>query len=178
MWSAFRFSKQDEDLLDLLAGVPIFEGFSRNNLKLVLRMLHSRQYKKGEAVFTEGEPGAGMYIIISGEVEITRKFNHGELSLAVVREHGFFGELALLDEMPRGASARAAAETVIFGFTRPSLESLCGRNPRLGIKVLLNLSRLVCRRLVKSNDALELMQNRLGVETKEPGNREGAAVHV
>jgi CRP/FNR family transcriptional regulator, cyclic AMP receptor protein len=159
VWSFINLPKKKENVLDVLAVLPAFDGLSRNELKLVERMLHERRYKKGEIVFNEGEPGAGMYIVIAGEVEILRKMNTGsDVSLAVVKEHSFFGELALLDEIPRSASAVAISDSILFGFSKPSLEGLCSRNPRLGIKILSNLSRLVCKRLVKSNEAMEKLQ--------------------
>ena len=179
IWSSFRFAGGKENLPEVLALIPAFEGLSHNELKVIERMMHQRQYKKGESVFNEGEPGAGMYIVKNGEVGITRKMDNGsELALALVKEHGFFGELALLDEIPRSASAKAVADTVLFAFSKPSLESLCRRNPRLGIKILSNLSRLICRRLVKSNDAMEQLQNRLGGEKEEEKPRESLATHV
>jgi CRP/FNR family cyclic AMP-dependent transcriptional regulator len=132
LWSPVRFSSGQNDLLMVLGRLPVFEGLSRNELRLVERMLHERRYKKGETVFNEDEPGAGMYIIISGEVGITRKMDDGkELSLAIVKEHNFFGELALLDEIPRSATAKAISEAVLFAFSKPSLETVCRRNPRL-----------------------------------------------
>jgi len=162
IWSQIRLPKKNSNILDVLEVIPAFDGLSRNELKLVGRLLHERRYKKGEIVFNEGEPGAGMYIVIAGEVAITRKMGGtAEVSLAVIKERSFFGELALLDEIPRSASALATVDTVLFGFSKPSLESLCSRNPRLGIKILSNLSRLLCRRLVNSNEAMEKLQDSL-----------------
>jgi CRP-like cAMP-binding protein len=159
IWSVISLPKKKSDILDVLALLSAFEGLSRNELRLVERMLHERRYRKGEIVFNEGEPGAGMYIVLSGEVEITRKMNGtDDASLAIIKERSFFGELALLDEIPRSASAIAKTDSVLFGFSKPSLEGLCNRNPRLGIKIVANLSRLVCRRLVKSNEAMEKIQ--------------------
>ncbi|HUI93146.1 MAG TPA: cyclic nucleotide-binding domain-containing protein [Chitinivibrionales bacterium] len=179
LWSPFRFLGGRDNIPGLLACIPAFDGFLKNELRIVEQMLHQRQYKKGETVFNEGEPGAGMYIVKSGEVEITRKMGNGaELALALVKEQGFFGELALLDEIPRSASARAVADTVLFAFSKPSLESLCRRNPRLGIKILSNLSRVICKRLVKSNDAMEQLQDRLGKQDGEDKSQESLTTHV
>ena len=179
IWSSLRFGGGKENLPEKLSCLPAFEWLSKNELRIVEQMLHQRQYKKGETVFNEGEPGAGMYIVKNGEVGITRKMDNGaELALALVKECGFFGELALLDEIPRSASAKAATDAVLFAFSKPSLESLCRRNPRLGNKILSNLSRLICRRLVLSNEAMEQLQNRLGGEKEEEIPREGLAPHV
>jgi CRP/FNR family cyclic AMP-dependent transcriptional regulator len=179
IWSPFRFAGGRENLAGILACIPAFDGLSKSELRIVEQMMHQRQYKKGETVFNEGEPGAGMYLVKSGEVEITRKMANGaELALALVKESGFFGELALLDEIPRSASARAVADTALFAFSKPSLESLCRRNPRLGIKILSNLSRVICKRLVKSNDAMEQLQNLLGKQKEDEKPQEGLATHV
>ncbi len=177
LWSPFRAVGENEDLAGLLSSIPVFQGLSHGNLKVVERMLHARTYGKGEMIFTEGEPGAGMYIIVSGEVEITRRCNGGELSLAIVKQREFFGELALLDEMARSASARALTPARIYGFTQPSLHDLCVRNPRVGIVIMINLSRIVCKRLVKSNEALQLLQDAAGDSAAAQGNRESAASH-
>jgi CRP/FNR family transcriptional regulator, cyclic AMP receptor protein len=179
VWSFINLPKKKEDVIDVLAMLPAFDGLSRNELKLVERMLHERRYKKGEIVFNEGEPGAGMYIVITGKVEILRKIKSGsDVSLAIIKEQSFFGELALLDEIPRSASAVAISDSVLFGFSKPSLEGLCSRNPRLGIKILSNLSRLVCKRLVKSNEAMEKLQDGFPGKGAEPGSAESMSINV
>jgi CRP/FNR family cyclic AMP-dependent transcriptional regulator len=179
IWSFISLPKKSGDVLDVLAMLTAFDGLSRNDLKLVERMLHERRYRKGETVFNEREPGAGMYIVISGEIEITRKTANGnDVSLAVIGERSFFGELALLDEIPRSASAIAITDSVLYGFSKPSLEGLCSRNPRLGIKILANLSRLVCRRLVKSNEAMEKLQDSVSSKDKGPQPAEGMSINV
>jgi CRP/FNR family transcriptional regulator, cyclic AMP receptor protein len=179
VWSFINLPKKNENILDVLAVLPAFDGLSRNELKLVERMLHERRYKKGEIVFNEDEPGAGMYIVIAGGIEILRKMNRGgDASLAIIKEHSFFGELALLDEIPRSASAVAITDSVLFGFSKPSLEGLCSRNPRLGIKILSNLSRLVCKRLVKSNEAMEKLQEGLPAKDADSGSAESMSSNV
>jgi CRP-like cAMP-binding protein len=179
IWSFISLPRKREDVLDVLAVIPAFDRLSRTELKLVGRMLHERQYQKGEIVFNEGEPGAGMYIVITGEIEITKKINGvNAISLADIKERSFFGELALLDEIPRSASAIAKTDSVLYGFSKPSLETLCSRNPHLGIKILSNLSRLVCRRLVKSNEVLEKIQTNRKPEPQDQKSQESMSSNV
>jgi CRP-like cAMP-binding protein len=94
------------------------------------------------------------------------------MQLAIIPERSFFGEIALLDEIPRSASAIALSDTVLFGFSKPDLENLFERNQRLGIKILSNLSRLICRRLIKTNENLEQLQNQLNQVLGEERNRD------
>ncbi|MCK4448175.1 MAG: cyclic nucleotide-binding domain-containing protein, partial [Candidatus Marinimicrobia bacterium] len=66
----------------------------------------------------------------------------------------FFGELSLLDEEVRSASAIAKDHSTLLGFLRPDLFSLLERNPELGNKILLNLARVIGARLRKTNELL------------------------
>ena len=142
--------------------LPVFESLTTGELVQIERVLHERHYTPGEVVFNEGEPGAGLYLIKKGEISIRKKImGSDDLQLALIPERSFFGELALLDEMPRSASAIAVTQSILYGFSKPDLEHLLERNQRLGIKIIMNLSKLVSRRLVKSNENLELVQAEL-----------------
>ncbi|MBN1307054.1 MAG: cyclic nucleotide-binding domain-containing protein [Chitinispirillaceae bacterium] len=146
----------------LMKELPVFDTLTNGELVQIERVLHERHYAPGEVVFNEGEPGAGLYIIKKGEISIRKKIAGGnDLQLAVIPERSFFGELALLDEMPRSASAIVVTPAILYGFSKPDLEHLLERNQRLGIKIILNLSKLVSRRLVKSNENLEQVQAEL-----------------
>ena len=148
-----RGSRSQEALA--IRGVPVFEGLSNRELSEVERLVHKRTYSSGEAVFWDGDPGGGMYIILSGAVNIVdKKADGGEHTLAQLVEGEFFGELALLDEAPRSASAIAEQESIIMGFFRTDLLSLIERRPKLGIKIVMNLARVVGERLRRANVAL------------------------
>ena len=163
VWSFFFRPPQEKMAnIELIKELPVFKSLTNGELVQIERVLHERQYAPGEVVFNEGEPGAGLYIIKKGEISIRKKIAGGnDLQLAVIPERSFFGELALLDEIPRSASAIAVTPTILYGFSKPDLEHLLERNQRLGIKIILNLSKLVSRRLVKSNENLEEVQAEL-----------------
>lgn len=163
LWSyIFGPPKDRRTLLELLKTLPVFDGLTERDLIQVCRNLHLRNYRADELVFKEGEPGAGMYIIKSGEVIITKKLTaDNEVQLAVIKEGNFFGELALLDETPRTASAHPSRDTVLLGFCKPDLDNIFERNPRLGIAILNNISRLVCRRLVAANELIRIQGEKL-----------------
>ena len=118
--------------------------------------MHLRRFRPGEEVFREGEPGVGMYIIRSGGVDIFQRGEDGsEQHLAHLETGDFFGELALLDEAPRSATARATESTELWGIFRPDLMDLIQRDPRLGLKIVLPLARLVGERLRRTNELLK-----------------------
>lgn len=139
----------------MLRAVPLFDELKRSELKKVLRILHERTYQPDEVVFREGEPGAGMYLVRRGEVDIVIQLEGGaEQVIATLGERQFFGEMALLEDEPRSASCVATKRTELLGFFQPDLEDLLDRDPKLGSKVLWNLARLMASRLRTMNRAI------------------------
>jgi CRP-like cAMP-binding protein len=175
LWSnIFGIPREKRALIEVLATLPAFEGLSTNEVAQVERGIHERRFKAGETVFDEGMPGAGMYIVREGEVVIRKMIGEShEVDLAVVREKSFFGEMALIDEMPRSASAIARTEAILYAFCKPDLENLLERNPHLAAKILNNVARMVCKRLVKTNDLVESLKQQLvtaGIQPDESSN--------
>lgn len=162
----FRSKSDQQSLADLLSTLPIFEGLSRSQLKLIMRLLHERNYAKGETVFNEAEPGAGLYIIESGSVVITKQVEGAEpVSLAEFVKGNFFGELALIEEIPRSATASALESTKLLAFPKPDLDGLIDRQPQLAVKILYNLSRLVAQRLIQANENFGKLQEMAATDT-------------
>ena len=146
-WSnIFSRSDQAEPTSELLGRVPIFSELNDGELKSVERILYRRSFPSGELIFHHGDPGVGMYIIAEGEVEI--RSEPEEKVLATLGSGAFFGEVSLLNEVPRSATARAKTSCVLWGFFRPELMDLIERKPRLGVKILLALAQIAGRRLV------------------------------
>ena len=140
---------------DLLSAIPLFEELSARELDAVQRLLHRREYVAGESIFVQGEPGLGMYIIARGEVSIQSEPTGREL--VALGDGDFFGEIALLNEVIRTATARARTDCTLLSLFQPDLLGLLDRNPRLGVKILVALSRLVGLRLVEVSDEVEAL---------------------
>lgn len=164
LWTSIGRKRERGDIFDLLGRVPIFEGLSRGDLKAIERILHIRTYAKGEYIFREGDSGLGMYIVESGEVVVTSESTGMEITR--LGEGEFFGEVAMFLDQPRTASAVAAAETVAWGFFQPDLLSLLETHPRLGVSVVIRLTRIVAERLNRAtaeNNRLTELLTRAGI---------------
>ena len=151
LWSNI-FRKEttvENNIYKVLSGIPIFQDLSRRELRLIERILHKRTYKQNEVLFHEGDPGVGMYIIEHGRVNIT--LGKDEKLLAVLADTEFFGEIALLSEIPRTATATSVTESSILGFFQPDLIDLMETNPKMGNKVVLRLAQMMADRLRFSN---------------------------
>lgn len=142
-------NQKEETVSDILKKIPVFAGLSGKELRLLEQILHRRLYKGGELIFRQGDAGVGMYIIEKGKVAI-RLEPAGQI-VAELESGEFFGELALLDDSPRSASAVAETDCRMLGFFQPDLFGLIERNPRMGVKIVLKLAGIIGERLKAAN---------------------------
>jgi CRP-like cAMP-binding protein len=162
----FKFrEKQKNEIESILLKIPVFQELTPRELKTIRRILHQREYRPAEVIFAEGDIGLGMYSIEKGIVQIACKNEHHILAELVAGD--FFGELALLDDAPRSASAVAKTPATLLCFFKPELLDLIERNPKLGSKILFRLAWTIGERLKSTNEQVkELMcvaQKRTGV---------------
>jgi len=162
----FKFrEKQKNGIESILLKIPVFQELTPREIKTIQRILHQREYMQSEVIFGEGDIGLGMYIIEKGIVQIACK-NECHI-LAELTGGDFFGELALLDDAPRSASAVAKTPSTLLCFFKPDLLDLIERNPKLGSKILFRLAWTVGERLKSTNEQVKelmcLVQKRTGV---------------
>jgi len=157
---------------EVLSKVPAFANLAPRELKEVAAIVHKREYRSGEPVFYQGDPGLGMYIVKDGEVSIVIQGKDGnERELALFSDGDFFGELALLDESPRSANAVCKTECTLIGFFRPDLFELIEKNTTLGIKIVLKLAEIVAQRLRHTDKELSKVKSQLErLQTQEERN--------
>ena len=147
---------------ELLSKVPAFASLTFRQLKEVAAIVHRREYRAGEPVFFQGDPGLGMYIIQEGSVSITLSDKDGQQKeIAILSEGDFFGELGLLDESPRSANAICRTDCMLIGFFRPDLFEMIDRKPALGIKIVLKLAEIVGERLRKTDKELSKIKGQM-----------------
>lgn len=150
-----HWKSADNETVITLKQVPVFHGLKDREYREIEKLIHERNFKPGETVFKKDATGEGMFVILSGKVEISMETADAEKSvLAELSDGEFFGELSLLDDDIRSATATATLHSRLLVFFRPDLFSLLERNPELGNKILLNLARVIGTRLRKTNDLL------------------------
>ncbi len=157
LWRNVLGASEQNREQDVLDHVTLFEELSPRERQALQRVLHRREYVAGESVFVQGEPGLGMYIIVRGCVSIQSEPSGREL--VELRDGDFFGEIALLNEVIRTATARAKTDCFLLCLFQPDLMGLLERNPKLGVKILLALAKLVGIRLVEVGEQLEALRH-------------------
>ena len=128
----------------------IFYQFTPTQLELVANLCQEVVFQAGEIIFKENSSSQELYIITEGEVEISinpaligtsDKNKHTDATISTLRRGQSFGEIALVDEGLRSASARAAQkETRLLVISRDKLMMLCETYPQLGYRLMYNLS--------------------------------------
>lgn len=94
----------------------------------------------GDFVFRHGDPGDEMFIIQEGEVEIVQEHSGDEVTLAVLRQGDFFGEMAILEAQPRTASARATADCNLLPIKGSTFDEMLQKNPEVAVRMMRKLS--------------------------------------
>lgn len=126
--------------LNVLKKVPLFQGLNHKLLRKLMVDLIEKEYATGETVFREGDPGKALYILLDGSVSIVKQVNSAGKTLAALGPGTHFGELALVSDDPRFASAVAASHCRILIMYKAYFDDLIRSNSAISSKVLLNLA--------------------------------------
>lgn len=129
-----------------LKKMSLFIELTNSEMKIVDGFMHERNYLKGEVIFDEGEDGQAIYLILDGKVLICHQAQ-SERPIAVLESGNFFGELALLDDAPRAAQARAAENCTLVVLFRGDFLSLMLSHALIASKIALQLARHLGARL-------------------------------
>lgn len=129
-----------------LAEASLFSDLTHSDLKTLEGFMHRRHYLPGEIIFDQGEEGQALYVIITGQVIICYP-GQMEAPIAELGPGNFFGELALLDNSPRTAQARARGDTELAAFFRGDFERLMESHARIASRVALQLARNIGTRM-------------------------------
>ena len=154
-----RFFRDDTThrRIERLKHIPVFRALTRSEILVVEELMHERTYEKDEIIFEEGTAGHGMYIIVSGKVGMKSSHKLIETAIFEFGPGDTVGELSLFDEAPQIATAFALEPTVTVALFQAELSSLLTHNTRIGVKVLLEISRALSRRarrlLLQESDA-------------------------
>ena len=125
------------------------QGISGAELTTLANFSQVKRFPAGSFIFHEGDEGAEMYVVLEGQVMISKFIpGGGEEALAILRRGDFFGEMALIDGEPRSADAKAFQGAVsLVAFNDESLKEVLAMDPRSALDFMTLLCRLICKRL-------------------------------
>lgn len=142
-------------MIILLKKINLFENFSDQELEKIRKICEGVFYKAGEVIFKEGDPGDKCYMILKGEVRISKHIpNIGEEALAMMKEGEYFGEMALIDNYPRSAHAIANTDVSLITLRKDDLQNIFITDRDIGFKFLWAFTKTLSQRLRDMNDKM------------------------
>lgn len=132
-----------EQIEDLLAGVPFFAELSRGSLRNLAKLCVRRKFLPGKKVLVEGSVGLGMFVIVSGRVEVYKGEGEERVDLGVLERGDILGEMALIDDKPRSATAKSVEAVECLLISRNSFHTLVRRDPEIAWCIVPSLAERV-----------------------------------
>jgi CRP-like cAMP-binding protein len=150
------------ELTDAIKKSFIFNTLEENEVTEILNISNEKRFLKDEVIMHEGEKGDTMYLVVEGEVgvskSLTMKFGDNDfrktekvLTLFRPDDHVIFGEMALIGQDNRSASIMANTDCLFLEIKRDDIINLIKNKPDLGVKILMKLSELLVNRLKQSS---------------------------
>ncbi len=132
-----------ESHLDTLSEVPLFKGMGRKLLRKLLVDLVEKKYAPGDVIFHEGDTGKVLYVVLEGSVRITKQSHSGDRTLGVLGPGSHFGELALINQCARFATAVAEEESILLIMYKSYFDDLTKVNSAISLRILHNLAEIL-----------------------------------
>ncbi len=142
--------------LEALKSLPLFMDLTPPELATAATLFFEKSYMQNATLFVEGMTGEILYVIKKGSVQILKKGPNGrEIVLATLKAGEFMGEMSLIDNRPRTATAKVAEESQLLVMTKKAFTTLLEKHPDIALKILLVFLRIANERLRKANESIK-----------------------
>jgi len=152
---------------------PVFKTTSSGKKPTVPSFLVD--FESGEFIFSEGELGTEMFILQEGKVEILKDMQGESKQLAVLEKGDFFGEMAILEDLPRTASARSLTPVKLLMINGATFDQMLRSNPEIAVRMMRKLSRRLRETDRMLREALGRAMPQPVVEMPAPQEKKSAA---
>jgi CRP-like cAMP-binding protein len=142
----------------LLQGMPIFGAIEESTLEFLVSRARVVSVAAGDWFFRQGDEATGMFVLEAGRVAVGRSWQGREWVLRELGPGDCFGEMALMDLMPRSATVQALEDCSALELTIEHLQGLFERDAEQYLLIQMNIGREVCRRLRVTDEMLFRLQ--------------------
>lgn len=144
---------------------PLLVGLSPEEAGALLAVAQTQECVDGERIVTEGSASDCLFILAEGAVRVEKGLADGPVVLAVLRERGdFFGEMSLIDILPRSADIRAVGSVRLLAFPKKQLAGFFAHFPRVQMTLILNIARHLSLRLRHADERIVSLARAAGAE--------------
>jgi CRP/FNR family cyclic AMP-dependent transcriptional regulator len=139
----------DDALIKALSRVSLFAGLTRLQVIWLLHAMTRVSIKSGDLFFDEGDHADCLYVFIAGEAVVEKKNSTGWRTLATLQPSETFGEMAIVDRLPRSARVRAIKDCIALSLNSARLNG----SAEIAVEIFRNIAALQTKRLRKMNQA-------------------------
>jgi diguanylate cyclase (GGDEF)-like protein len=143
---------------ELLARVPLFEDLSPEELRWIAEATQTRAFAEGECLFEIGEPGRSLFVVTAGTVQVLHPDRAANFKLATFGPGEVIGEMSLLDDSPRSATARALGDVHALVLDKAVFHQLLLSRPDVAVHLL----GVMSRRMRKADEHISALNGRAG----------------
>jgi len=134
----------------ILQKLPVFAGLSLDEYEHIRRICVPTQHDDGETVFVEGDSSPCMYVLLSGEVQLRA---HDLGVIHTLQPGDLFGEIGLISQKPRTATAVVRAPSVLLQISDDAFQDLLNQHPRISYTIMRNITINMANHLERMNRA-------------------------
>ena len=146
-----------------LKAMDLCRALSGAELDAMAAIVETRDVAAGKELFREGDPGDGLFLVISGEIDVTKRAPGGEHSLARLGPGGVLGEISLVTADARSASGRAIVDTRVLHLPATGFRALLAADSAAAHKVVAAIAEVLARRLAAMNGLVLNLTAKAGI---------------
>ena len=148
-----------KDEVQTLRQVPRFAGVAPAKLKLLAFASDRVSYRTGETLFHQGDPGDAAYVILEGKADILAEVGSGQIKIAELEDNAIVGEIAILCDVSRTATVKAAAPLEALRIRKDDFLKLLADYPDMMFEILRSLAQRLTRTTSELTEARARIKN-------------------
>ena len=152
--------KMRDVIADFLTHFPFFDKLDNDELAIIAENIQLMEMEPGNVLFTEGDRGDTVYFVVGGELEVIKETVSGKevgidkVTIATLSKGRSIGEMSVIDNTPRSATVRSLTKSILIALTLEGFDHICDEHPKIGIKILKGISRLLSINMRKTSSRL------------------------
>ncbi|MSP68443.1 MAG: cyclic nucleotide-binding domain-containing protein [Alphaproteobacteria bacterium] len=131
--------------VEVLRNIPLFAKMEPSKLKLLAFTAERLTFQPGQFLVKQGDAGDSAYVIVEGEADVQVDAPTGTITVAHIGRHAFVGEIAILCDVPRTASVRAATPLTAMRITKALFFELVNQFPSIAVEIMRELASRLSR---------------------------------
>lgn len=161
-------------IANLVKGCPLFHEIYDNEVEAVLSDCLVASYSPGDVIMKQGEDGTDICVILSGKADITVDKDGNSQFIASIGKGDIFGEMVLINETKRTANITCTENCAVLVMSFDNFYKFFSKNPSVFALMVLNVTRLITKRLKHSNHVIQELNAKLEASTHTKEDEEAA----